>query len=224
MATFKERLNEAMELRDIKPSELAKLSGVNEGAISQYRKGSYKAGQRSLEKLATVLCVSIPWLMGADVPMEEDVPAKPSLPSPHITEDTVAFPIITSVAAHYDSLSFNEGGVEGDNVEIPQKYLHGRPASDYCVMRVKGDSMYPDYRDGDLVLVLLQATLNRPRDIGVIAYGDDEMTIKRIDYVPGEDWLEMIPINPHYPPKRIEDAELERCRVIGIPKLLIREL
>lgn len=68
------RLNEAMMLRDIKPSELAKLSGVNEGAISQYRKGSYKAGQRSLEKIAAVLRVSMPWLMGADVPMEEDVP------------------------------------------------------------------------------------------------------------------------------------------------------
>jgi SOS-response transcriptional repressor LexA len=217
-----------MSLRDIKPSELAKLSGVNEGAISQYRKGSYKAGQRSLEKLAAVLRVSIPWLMGADVPMEEDVPSVPNnrtpLPSPRIATDVVSFPIITSVAAHYDSMSFNESGVEGDIVEIPEKYLRGRPASDYCVMRVKGDSMYPDFRDGDLVLVLLQATLNRPRDIGVIAYGDDEMTIKRIDYVMGEDWLELIPINPIYPPKRIENAELERCRVIGIPKLLIREL
>lgn len=146
------------------------------------------------------------------------------LPAPRIAEDVVTLPIVTSVAAHYDAMSFYEGGVEGETVDIPLKYLRGRPVSDYCVMRVKGDSMYPDFRDGDLVLVLLQSTLNRPRDIGVIAYGDEEMTIKRIDYVMGEDWLELIPINTSLPPKRIEGADLELCRVIGIPKLLIREL
>lgn len=70
MATFKERFNLALELRDISPAELSRRSGVNEGAISQYRSGAYKASQRSLEKLAVALRVSIPWLMGADVPME----------------------------------------------------------------------------------------------------------------------------------------------------------
>lgn len=71
MTTFKERLEEAMNLREISAAELSRVSGVNEGAISQYRNGAYKASQRSLEKLSTALRVSIPWLMGADVPMEE---------------------------------------------------------------------------------------------------------------------------------------------------------
>lgn len=200
-------------------AQIADRMNVSEATVQRWESGNIKALRYDkVARLAEVLNVHPTALMG----WKDE--SSSGLPSPHITEDTVTFPIITSVAAHYDSMSFNEGGVEGDNVEIPQMYLHGRPATDYCVMRVKGDSMYPDYRDGDLVLVLLQTTLDRPRDIGVIAYGDDEMTIKRIDYVPGEDWLEMIPINPHYPPKRIEDAELERCRVIGIPKLLIREL
>ena len=186
-------------------------------SISNWENDQNKPDPDTIQNLCWALDVQPNYFFG------ETTKSAP-LPSPRVTEDVVKFPIITSVAAHYDSMSFNEGGVEGDNVEIPQRYLHGRPASDYCVMRVNGDSMFPDFRDGDLVLVLLQATLNRPRDIGVIAYGDDEMTIKRIDYVPGEDWLEMIPINPHYPPKKIIDAELERCHVIGIPKLLIREL
>ncbi|NBH79182.1 hypothetical protein D3Z52_13615 [Clostridiaceae bacterium] len=91
-------------------------------------------------------------------------------------------------------------------------------------MRVRGDSMYPDYRDGDLVLILLQSTLNRPGEVGVICYGGEDMTLKRIDYIPGEDWLDLIPINPMYPPKRIEGPDLEYCRVIGIPRLLLREI
>lgn len=66
MAEFKDRLEEAMQMRNIKPAELAKLTGIGEGAISQYRKGAYKASQRNLEKISRVLNVSIPWLMGCD--------------------------------------------------------------------------------------------------------------------------------------------------------------
>ena len=41
MAEFKDRLEEALKLRDMKPTELARISGVTEGAISQYMKGAY---------------------------------------------------------------------------------------------------------------------------------------------------------------------------------------
>lgn len=66
-SNFKDRLNEALTFRNMKPSELSRLSGVNEGAISQYRKGLYKASQYNLERLANALNVPIPWLMGANV-------------------------------------------------------------------------------------------------------------------------------------------------------------
>lgn len=84
MATFQERLNQAIEMRDIKPAELSRQTGVNEGAISQYRSGAYKASQRNLEKLAKALNVSIPWLMGGDVSMidhEESTPTPTPRPS-----------------------------------------------------------------------------------------------------------------------------------------------
>lgn len=60
MAEFKDRLEEALKLRDMKPAELARASGVTEGAISQYRKGAYNATQRNLEKIARVLRVRFP--------------------------------------------------------------------------------------------------------------------------------------------------------------------
>ena len=56
----------------------------------------------------------------------------------------------------------------------------------------------------------------------MISYGDDEMTIKRINYVDGEDWLKLVPLNPAYP-RRIEGVDLESCHIIGIPQVLIRE-
>ena len=221
MPEFKERLDEAMRIRDISAAELSRISKVNEGAISQYRAGKYKASQRSLDKLARALNVSIPWLMGADVPMTDE-PTAPTLPSPAITEDTITFPIVTSVAAHYDSVSTDESAT-GEHIEVPAVYLKGRKPEDFCAMRVRGDSMYPDFRNGDIVLVLKQSTMNHSGEIGVISYGDDEMTIKRINYVDGEDWLELVPLNNLYPPKRIEGVDLESCHVIGIPRVLIRE-
>lgn len=221
MPEFKERLDEAMRIRDISAAELSRISKVNEGAISQYRAGKYKASQRSLDKLARALNVNIPWLMGADVPMTDE-PSAPSLPSPAITEDTITFPIVTSVAAHYDSVSTDESAT-GEKIEVPRAYLKGRKAEEFCAMRVRGDSMYPDFRNGDIVLVLKQSTMNHSGEIGVISYGDDEMTIKRINYVDGEDWLELVPLNNLYPPKRIEGVDLESCHVIGIPRVLIRE-
>ena len=66
-------------------------------------------------------------------------------------------------------------------------------------MHVRGASMYPDFLDGDIVLVLKQNTMNH---IGVISYGDaarDEMTIKRINDVQSEDWLELVPLKPVSP-------------------------
>ena len=221
MPEFKERLDEAMRIRDISAAELSRISKVNEGAISQYRAGKYKASQRSLDKLARALNVSIPWLMGADVPMTDE-PTAPTLPSPTITEDTMTFPVITSVAAHYDGVSIDES-TTGEKIEVPRAYLKGRKAEEFCAMRVRGDSMFPAFQNGDVVLVLRQSTMNHSGEIGVISYGDDEMTIKRINYVDGEDWLELVPLNPAYPPRRIEGVDLESCHVIGIPRVLIRE-
>ena len=221
MPEFKERLDEAMRIRDISAAELSRISKVNEGAISQYRAGKYKASQRSLDKLARALNVSIPWLMGADVPMTDE-PTAPTLPSPTITEDTVTFPVITSVAAHYDGVSIDESAA-GEKIEVPRAYLKGRKAEEFCAMRVRGDSMFPAFQNGDVVLVLRQSTMNHSGEIGVISYGDDEMTIKRINYVDGEDWLKLVPLNPAYPPRRIEGVDLESCHIIGIPQVLIRE-
>ncbi len=72
MADFKERLELALSYKKMTAAELSRLSGINEGAISQYRKGAYKATQENLEKLSSTLGVSVAWLMGADGPMTKE--------------------------------------------------------------------------------------------------------------------------------------------------------
>ena len=61
--------------------------------------------------------------------------------------------------------------------------------------------MYPLYMDGDKVLILKQSTLNRSGEIGAILYNGDNATLKKVEYVEGEDWMKLVPVNPEYPPK-----------------------
>lgn len=141
---------------------------------------------------------------------------------PVITEDFVTFPVIGDIAAGYDHTGVEDWN--GDTAEIPVSYLKGHDKKDFFVLRVKGSSMYPMYHDGDKVLILKQSTLDHSGEVGAIIYDDEFATLKKVEYTNGEDWLKLVPINPNYEPEMIENERLEHCRVIGVPRLLIREL
>lgn len=209
---FKDRLSKALADKDMTAAELSRLSGVNEGAISQYRNGAYKASQRNLEKIAQALGVSIPWLMGA-----VDDPPQPATAGAAL----ISFPVIAAVKAGYDGQAREE--YTGSLESIPAEDLHGRSPEDFMVLRVNGNSMYPLLLDGDRILVERTASVDSG-SLAVVLYNGEEATVKRVRYVYGEDWLELIPQNPEYQTKRIEGPDLEECRVLGRVLKLIRTL
>lgn len=159
-----------------------------------------------------------------DVPIEELYRNANSvyLPTPKVSNDTIPFPVIGGVAAGYDHIAYEDW--TGDSIEVPRSYLRGRQPQEYFVLRVSGNSMYPDYCDGDHVLVLRQDTMDRSGQVGVVIYGDESGTLKRIEYADGENWITLRPINPQFPPITIRDEALEHCRVLGVAKMLIREI
>ena len=57
MATFQDRLNEAMKLRNLKSADLVRITGIDKGSISCYLNGKYKASQDKLYQLARALDV-----------------------------------------------------------------------------------------------------------------------------------------------------------------------
>lgn len=221
--TTKNRLKKILSIRNIKPIELSNLTGIPKSSISQYLSGYAEPRQNRLFLLAQALNVSETWLLGYDVPMEKqpyyDIYSR--FPEPNIADDCVPVPVIGEVAAGYDHWAVENWG--GDTVNIPAEYLKGHSKSDFYVLTVHGDSMYPMFIEGDKVLVLKQSTLDKSGDIGVIIYDNDVATLKKIEFVKGENWLTMIPLNPNYPPKKITGTDLELCRIIGVPKLVIRE-
>ena len=72
--------------------------------------------------------------------------------------------------------------------------------------------------------MLKQSTLNRSGEIGLIRYDGEIATLKKVEYVDGENWMKLIPLNPQYPPRMIEGEDLEQCEVLGIPRLIVREI
>ncbi len=208
------------ELR-LTQKDIADSIGVATSTIQRYETAAIESVKLPVvEAIARTLQVSPAWLIGKSEQMEADFSS--DFPSPQITDDVVTFPVIGEVAAGYEHIALEDWS--GETVEIPRQYLHGRPKSEYMVLSVRGDSMYPLYIEGDKVLVLKQSTLNRSGEIGLVRYDGENATLKKVEYVKGEDWMKLIPLNPSHPPKLIEGVDLEQCEVLGIPRLLIREI
>lgn len=63
-ATFHERLIEAMQIRNLRQSDLCEITGIPKSAMSQYVKGSFEPKQDRLWAIAKALNVNEAWLMG----------------------------------------------------------------------------------------------------------------------------------------------------------------
>lgn len=201
--------------------EIGNYVGVGKSTVKKWESGYIANIKRDkIAKLAEILQLNPVTFINGVVDINQYSNMK--YPPPNITESYTTFPVIGEVAAGYDVPALEDW--EGETVDIPDTYLKGRSKDEFFVLRVKGDSMFPTYQDGDKVLVLRQSTLNHSGQVGVVIYNDDCGTLKRVEYKMGEDWMKLVPINPSYPPIKIVDEELEHCKVLGIPKLLIREI
>ena len=68
--TVRNRIREALQIRNMKQVELAEKTGIPKGTINNWLNNRYQPKQVALLKLAKVLNVSELWLAGYDTPME----------------------------------------------------------------------------------------------------------------------------------------------------------
>lgn len=213
MVKFADMFTYLRKRKGLTQAELAAALNISQSTVTMYERGKRKPTLEDAEAIADYFNVDMNTLVGGQL---EDS-------KPIISNDVVRLPVIAEVAAGFKDNTAMEDW-EGDSIEIPRSYLKGHPIEDFFMLRVKGDSMYPLYMAGDIVLVLRQATLNRSGDIGVIRYNEEEATLKKVEFVYGENWMRLVAINPNYPPMLIENEDLEQCSVLGIPRMVIREI
>lgn len=71
-AELKDRLREAMEMNNLKQTDLVSIGHFDKGQLSAWLSGRYKPKQVNIDKLASILGVSEAWLMGYDVPQDRN--------------------------------------------------------------------------------------------------------------------------------------------------------
>lgn len=70
--TFAHRLKYAIKIRNVRPVDISKVTGISKTNLSCYMSGKYEAKQDGVEILAKVLDVNPVWLMGYDVPIDRN--------------------------------------------------------------------------------------------------------------------------------------------------------
>ena len=213
MSTFAERFAEALRIRHISAAELSRKLNISEGTLSQYKKGAYEPKQRRTEAIAKELRVSIPWLMGADVPMEDN---DETVIHPLSNDNVFMRPLYDSVAAGFGVPAVNQ------IVSYIPTYINNVSEKDkYIWVRVEGDSMFPKIENGDKILIRLQDSVDSGQ-IGVVLIDGEEAVVKKINY--GDNWIELESFNPYYPPRRFEGSDVQQIRVVGLVREVSKEL
>ncbi len=207
---FSVRLQKAMNIRNIKATELSEKAQIPKSAISQYLSGLYEAKQKSIFKLANVLNVSEGWLMGLDVPMERNIKTD------ELGNPVVTIPLLGVVKAGYDYLA--QENWKG-TVDVDKKLAEG---NELFALEVKGDSMSPVLIENDIVIVKKQNDFENG-DIVVAIINGDEATIKKGKK--SDAGILLQPFNQNYEPLLFTYDEMESIpvKIIGIVKQLKRE-
>jgi transcriptional regulator with XRE-family HTH domain len=75
---MKNRISEALSIRNMKQVELVEKTGIEKSAINHYVKQRYQPKQQALLKMAKALDVNEMWLAGYNAPMERNIADKNS--------------------------------------------------------------------------------------------------------------------------------------------------
>lgn len=185
-------------------AQLAELVGVRDATIQRYESGEIRNIKRdTLRKLAQALHCTPGYLMGWDE--SEYGPAKLQASS-GMTRIPVlgVIPAGIPIEAIEDILDYEE---------IPAAWTEG--GSEFFALRLKGNSMYPEYRSGDVVIFKRQTTCDNNEDCAVLVNGNDA-TFKRVERL--RDGIILKPLNPEFESKFYTNSQIESLpiRILGV--------
>lgn len=157
--------------KGLSQAALAKICDVSTGTISNWENGIYDIDNRSLRLLADYFNVSTDFLLGKEV-------KKPWVP------------VLGDVAAGIPIAAIEAVSDEWEQIDTDS------PA-EYFALRIKGDSMEPRMKSGDVVIVHRQPLVENG-EVAVIKVGTEEATVKTVKITDQGVWL--LPMNPSYQP------------------------
>ena len=171
--------------------EVAEKIGLSQSSYSYWERGTTKIDNISLTRLSELFGVSVDYLLGnVDTPIQGNVKV----------------PVLGSIPA-----GIPVEAVENilDWEEIPASWATG--GREYFGLKVKGDSMYPKYLEGDTVILRKQNTCDSGDDCVVMVNGYDA-TLKQV-FLREDGSMEIRPLNPSYPPTTYTPDDIAKLPV-----------
>lgn len=197
---FSENLKFLRERFGMEQIDLAKKLGrKSSSSISEWEKGKYTPKMATLKQIAEIFNVNIDDLMKKDLknPTDEVIQPLPVREIPIVSQISAGLPIYAE-----------ENILE--HTYIATKKLNTN--KEIFGLRVNGDSMDKEFRDGDVVIVEKDAVVENGQ-IAVVQINGYNATVKRVRYE--KDRVILIPEsnNPaHYPQVYSQDDEV---KIIG---------
>ena len=197
-------LVELCEKNKITPYRLCKDTGIQPSVMTDLKMGRrHTVKAETAAKLANYFGVSVDYLLGNE--SVSDGPPAPSRPG------SKWIPVLGRVAA----------GTPIEAVEdiLDYEEIDAKTAAsgEHFALQIKGQSMEPRIKDGDVVIVRKQDGCDSG-DVAVVLVNGDEATVKRIKKEPAG--IMLIPSNPSYEPKFYSNDEIESLPVKILGKVI----
>lgn len=189
-------MNNLKKLRESKKKTLTQMSqeiGIGRGTINNYEVGRTEPNIANLEKLSNYFGVSIDKLLGIK---DEETEIQP-------IDSWKNIPIIGNIACGLPILA-NEN-IDGFQA-IPSNLV---PQDNVFGLKCKGDSMEPTIKNGALVIIHQQPTIEDNEIAAVLI--NDSATLKRVKHV--DNTILLLPDNQKYSP--IVLNENDDNRILG---------
>lgn len=195
-STLGQRIRARRDAVGLTQEKLANACGVSRAAVAQWEAGVTRPSLDNLVKAAEALDVWLSWLTVGDQSL-------PATPNPFATSQAPAaarpgIPVIDLArAAEWNSDSTS---LAADIERIASDPMHSARA---FALLIRDESMAPDFRDGDKVIVDPEVT-PQPGDFVVAKIDRDaEATFKKFrprgEDASGAATIELAPLNPDWP-------------------------
>lgn len=213
MSKLQKRIRERRSLLGLTLLEIADKLGVREATVQRYESGEIKnIKHETVRSLADILGCSPQYLMGwTDRLTDGDEASLSPIPS----ENVFMRPVYNSVSAGF-------GAVANDVVDYVPTVINAPGEKDlYIWITVKGDSMSPLIDDGSRILVKKQSSVDDGQ-IAVVLIEGEEAFVKKIKI--SAESVELVSVNPYYPPLRFEGEDIRKIRIVGLVKEVSKSL
>lgn len=209
------RIESARTELNLTQEDLAKELGLNKSTIQRYETGQIKKIKLPvIHAMAKILNVNPSWLSDQSDNREAVKPVNSN--AEFLSKNEIRIiPVFETVSAGFGAYASNE------IIDYMPLYIESDyEAEETLCIKVKGDSMYPKIENGDIVQVHKQDSVDNGQIAVVLIDGDAGLVKKVFVY---KDYIELISINPEYPPKRFEKEEMNRVEIVGLVRKIIKE-